>query len=68
MLPEGDLSMNYNEKHDTTLMRYSAIAPAVNETLPEGQSLHAFFTDAAAHPYTLPSGQTKKFTPATIER
>ena len=60
--------MNYNEKHDTALMRYSAIAPAVNETLPAGQSLHAFFADAAAHPYLLPNGQTKKFTPATIER
>lgn len=60
--------MNYNEKHDIALMRYSAIAQAVNETLPDGQSLHAFFTAAAAHPYLLPNGQTKKFTPATIER
>ena len=31
--------MTYNEKHDITLMRYSSIAPAVNETLPAGQSL-----------------------------
>lgn len=60
--------MTYNEKHDTALMRYSAISPAVNETLPAGQSLHAFFADAAAHPYLLPNGQTRKFTPTTIER
>lgn len=60
--------MNYNEKHDTALMRYSAIAPAVNETLADGQSLHAFFADAASHPYMLPNGQSKKFAPATIER
>ncbi len=60
--------MIYNEKHDIALMRYSAIAPAVNDTLPDGQSLRAFFADAAAHPYLLPNGQTKKFTSATIER
>ena len=53
--------MNYNEKHDIALVRYSAIAPAVNETLPDGLSLRAFFADATAHPYLLPDGQTKNF-------
>ena len=60
--------MNYNEKHNIALMRYSVISQVVSETLPDDQSLHAFFTAATAHPYLLPNGQTKKFTPATIER
>ena len=60
--------MTYDEKHDIALMRYSAIAPAVNESLSPGQSLHSYFVRASEHTYTLPGGQTKKFSPATIER
>lgn len=60
--------MTHDEKHDIALMRYSAIAPVINESLPPGQSLHSYFVSAAEHPYTLPNGHTKKFSPATIER
>ena len=59
--------MTYDEKHAIALMRYSAIAPIINETLEPGQSLRSFYVASSMRSFTLPNGQTKQFCPDTFE-
>lgn len=59
--------MTYDEKHAIALMRYSAIATIINETLAPGQSLRSCFVETAKRPFTLPSGLVKYYSPDTIE-
>jgi len=60
--------MNDEARRNIALFRYAIIAPAVSGTCDEGQSIKAFFSDAAKRTYTNPRGEDVRVAASTMER
>lgn len=60
--------MDQNRKQQIALMRYSAIAPLINDTAGDYESRTSFFNTVSAKGIPDPSGQIRYYAPGTIER
>lgn len=60
--------MDQEKKQAVALMRYSAIAPLVTDTLDDFESMSAFFRAASAKGITAPDGTLRHYSPGTLEK
>ena len=60
--------MEDEKKKSIALMRYAAIAPVVNDTLDNYNSLSAYFRDVSAKGIKAPDGSVRHYAASTIER
>ena len=60
--------MEQEKKQAIALMRYSAIAPLINETQDEYGSSNAFFRAVSAKGIKYPDGSLRHYSPGTIEK
>lgn len=60
--------MDQNKRQAVALMRYSAIAPLIAGTQEDYGSLRAYYRDVSARGVKAPDGQTRHYSPATIQK
>lgn len=60
--------MNQDKKQAIALMRYSAIAPLITDTLDDYESSSAYFRTTAAKGIKGPDGKLRNYSPSTLEK
>lgn len=60
--------MDQERKQSVALMRYSAIAPLITDTLEDDESMSAFFRSVSAKGIKAPDGSLRHYSPGTLEK